>query len=538
MIRRAAAPALLLAILVLLAGLGAWRWRSIRTTPDDAANRGAHEGRGANATAGADALGTADGAASGRAGLATSRSDGRDAGAGDGDGDGAQPTGMIGDAFTLDLSTATPVPLLDRTALLPLTIMSDSDAIDRAIERRAEASTGAASAGTPGARGLSTASAWPAGAAAPTGAPGTPAGRSGTSGVPAGATPVGSRDAAGSAQLGVHADIPADAPAWQRSLLAERVGYGRAATGGLGGRVVRVTTLDDEGDGSIRQALGGSGPRWVVFDVSGVIDLGAPLRVPSDTTLDGRGTYVALQGSGLDIRDVRNVIVSHLVLERGNKDAVSVRARAQDVWLNHLTLRDFTDGLIDVTREATNVTISWCRFEDHEKVMLVGGDGAMPQDAVIRVTMHHNLFDHTGQRQPRLRFGRVHAFNNVLDRWASIGMAANYGGELLVERNVFLAGPDAEEAVRAGAGEDAPGRVRAVGNRLWVPDDTEGALRPATEAEIAARIEQRHPERVFDPAAEYPYRADPAGDTLLARVRAEAGWQPAPPLPSVGAAQR
>ena len=419
--------------------------------------------------------------------------------------------GEIGEAFSFRIPTPTRPPLLDRTALLPLVVTSDREALARALERvrRGTATT------VPG-------SAWPA--PVPTSAAPSPATPT------AGVAPEPDPDPAREAAL---ADLPADTPAWQRTLLTERVGYGRRATGGLGGRVVRVTTLDDEGSGSIREAMETPGPRWVLFDVSGVIRLDGMLRVPSDTTIDGRGTYVAFQGSGLDIRGVRNVIVSHVVLEGGEGDAVSVRARARDVWLHHLTLREFSDGLIDVTREATGVTVSWCRFERHEKVMLVGGDEERPQDHVIRLTLHNNLFDRTGQRQPRLRFGRVHAFGNVLDRWQSIGMAANHGGQLLIERNVFLAGEEAEEAVRAGADEDAPGLVREVGNLLLVEDDA-GDWHPATPAERAQRFETRRAEEVFAPGADYPYRAAPADLALLELVRAEAGWRPLGPLPVEG----
>jgi pectate lyase len=525
-VRRFALPAVALA-LALTATLALWQSRL-----ESPSNDGALGTKSATATA--IALGTAGGANGSR-----EPDDGStgDAPAGDGPsaagdagvaprsiGDEASESteeGTIGEAFSYGGATATPVPLLARTALLPLVVAADAGAIGRALEaaeRAASSGTVGESGGGPGSLGR--------GAAREESGPGEGEGAAPVIASPQTGPGQGPATGADPARVAALAGLPPGVPAWQRELLAERVGFGRGATGGLGGRIVRVTTLDDEDDGSIRAAMAVPGPRWVVFDVSGVIRLDGMLRVPSDTTIDGRGTYIAFQGSGLDIRGVSNVIVSHVVLEAGEGDAISVRARASTVWLNHLTLRDFSDGLVDVTREATDVTVSWCRFEDHEKVMLVGGDGEMPQDAVIRVTMHHNLFDRTGQRQPRLRFGRVHAFNNVLDRWRSIGMAANYGGELLVERNVFVAGERAEEAVRAGADEDAPGRVKTTGNQLLERDGA-GGWRPATAEEVAGRFETRHPERVFDAAAAYPYSAAPADMRLLDRVRAAAGWQPA-----------
>jgi pectate lyase len=59
---------------------------------------------------------------------------------------------------------------------------------------------------------------------------------------------------------------------------------------------------------------------------------------------------------------------------------------------------------------------------------------------VIRVTLHHNYFRRTVQRHPRLRFGKVHAFNNYLYQWKSYGMASCIGAQLLSERNIFEAG--------------------------------------------------------------------------------------------------
>ena len=71
------------------------------------------------------------------------------------------------------------------------------------------------------------------------------------------------------------------------------------------------------------------------------------------------------------------------------------------------------DGLVDVTNESDLVTISWNRFSDHDKTMLVGSsDGATADRGKLRITLHHNLFEDLGQRVPRVRYGQVHVYNN------------------------------------------------------------------------------------------------------------------------------
>jgi pectate lyase len=77
------------------------------------------------------------------------------------------------------------------------------------------------------------------------------------------------------------------------------------------------------------------------------------------------------------------------------------------------------DGALDITRGSDLVTVSWNRFTDHDKTMLIGSTdnpgtpGSPTSDrGKLRVTVHHNLFANVGQRAPRVRFGQVHVYNN------------------------------------------------------------------------------------------------------------------------------
>jgi pectate lyase len=58
--------------------------------------------------------------------------------------------------------------------------------------------------------------------------------------------------------------------------------------------------------------------------------------------------------------------------------------------------------------------VSWCRFQAHDKTMLIGsGDGKTADDGKLRVTLHHNHFHACKERTPRVRFGRVHVASNL-----------------------------------------------------------------------------------------------------------------------------
>ena len=110
-------------------------------------------------------------------------------------------------------------------------------------------------------------------------------------------------------------------------------------------------------------------------------------------------------------------------------DSISLR-NTDHVWIDHNTFVDdetaddklphyfgvlyqVHDGLLDITNASDFVTVSWNRFENHDKVMLIGSsDSASADRGKLNVTLHHNLFEDLGQRVARVRFGKVHIYNN------------------------------------------------------------------------------------------------------------------------------
>jgi pectate lyase len=96
-------------------------------------------------------------------------------------------------------------------------------------------------------------------------------------------------------------------------------GFGTSTPGGRGGREVRVTTLADAGPGSFREAVGASGPRTVVFRVSGLVTLASPITITEPfVTIDGASAPadgVTLRGSDVVVR-THDVVIRHMRFRR------------------------------------------------------------------------------------------------------------------------------------------------------------------------------------------------------------------------------
>ncbi|TGD80899.1 pectate lyase [Hymenobacter wooponensis] len=140
-------------------------------------------------------------------------------------------------------------------------------------------------------------------------------------------------------------------------------GFGRFATGGRGGAVYHVTTLDDAGAGSLREAVSQPG-RTVVFDVGGVIRLKSPLNVAENLHLAGQtapGDGVVVYGDAVSFTNAHNTVVRYLRFRMGHggstgKDAVTI-AEGHDLIFDHVSVSWGQDENFSVTNDARNVTL-------------------------------------------------------------------------------------------------------------------------------------------------------------------------------------
>ncbi|XP_022767470.1 probable pectate lyase 4 isoform X2 [Durio zibethinus] len=203
-----------------------------------------------------------------------------------------------------------------------------------------------------------------------------------------------------------------------RALAGQAEGFGRFAIGGLHGPLYHVTTLADDGPGSLRDGCRRKEPLWIVFEVSGTINLSSYLNVSSYKTIDGRGQRIKLMGKGLRLKECEHIIICNLEFEGGrgpDVDGIQIKPNSKHIWIDRCSLRDYDDGLIDITRQSTDITVSRCHFSQHDKTMLIGADPSHVGDRCIRVTIHHCFFDGTRQRHPRVRFGKIYSQCNIYE---------------------------------------------------------------------------------------------------------------------------
>ena len=290
------------------------------------------------------------------------------------------------------------------------------------------------------------------------------------------------------------------------TILSEREGFGRNATGGEAGPITTVTNLNNRGEGSLREAVSLPGPRWIVFEpgLSGSIQLASALEVEGDKTIDGRGADITISGQTLELYS-DNVIVTHLKFRGSSNDAIRVGRGSRDLWIHRNSLSRAGDGLIDVIEGSSDVTISWNIFSDHGKTLLLGRDQEQAAE-VTTVSLHHNVFQATEERNPKMNRGKVHSYNNYLVNWRYVGAYAEAGGEIYSEANIYEAG---DKKRTSNYETENPGYLRSVNDLMQ-----NGAFHRAI-----------NPENVFVPSSFYAYNVDKADEALKATLLRDAGWQ-------------
>ncbi len=282
-------------------------------------------------------------------------------------------------------------------------------------------------------------------------------------------------------------------------------------TGGAGGSTVTVDTTAE-----FLGAIAQSGP--LIIHVSGMISLPGPMHdVTSDKSIIGLGATAGLTGGGLNIglpldddivsppaNAVKNVIIRNISITNCPDDCINVQMFSHHIWIDHNTLSNQVDGALDIKRGSSYVTVSWNRFHNSDKNSLVGHDDSNGAQDIgrLKITYHHNFFDGSAQRNPRVRFGEpVHLYNNYFLHITGYGIASQMNAGVLVENNYF---DDVEKPTRNDVGGSA-GRIVARDN---INVNTEDPIVTSGSVEEARNY--------------YSYNLDPAA-TVPALVSANAG---------------
>lgn len=252
-------------------------------------------------------------------------------------------------------------------------------------------------------------------------------------------------------------------------------GAGKFTKGGRGGDVYHVTSLEDEGKGSLRQGIETiSGPRTIVFDVAGTIRLKSKLGIKnvSHLTIAGQTSPekgITIADYPIEIHDSKHIIVRFLRIRLGDEnkppksglDCIEVNYD-EGIILDHLSLSWGIDGNGDF-RGLKNVTLQWMIFSEalnnslHEK----GPHGMCSsfRNPKGKATIHHNIYASSRNRHPSISGGSdVTEFCNNIDyNWHN---SNNISGEQInVLGNYYKAGPSMAEGIlpiQFKEGKDTP----------------------------------------------------------------------------------
>ena len=226
-------------------------------------------------------------------------------------------------------------------------------------------------------------------------------------------------------------------------------GFGQFASGGRSGEMFHVTTLDDSGAGSFRDAV--SKPnRVVVFDVGGIIRLKSNVAVSSDVSLLGQtapGEGVMLYGRSVSFSGQSNVIVRYLRFREGiagdkGKCSVNISGGSRMIF-DHCSIEWGRWDCLGLTQGSHDITFQHC----------IIGEGIDPQrfgslsDSVTNITYTHNLWINNQSRNPKVK-GRIQYVNNVVYNWGVTGLVGGHSGAdhfLDAVGNYFIAGPSSNQ---------------------------------------------------------------------------------------------
>ena len=256
-------------------------------------------------------------------------------------------------------------------------------------------------------------------------------------------------------------------------------GGGMYTTGGRGGKVLHVTTLEDTGsEGSLRWAVNQSGARTVVFDVAGIIELKSDLKISKgDLTIAGQtapGDGICLKNYTVNLQ-ASNIIIRFVRFRLGDEapwTAAEIEAGKADgedcIWGRYLDniILDHCSMSWSVDEAASfygneNFTLQWCLIAESMKNCRLHTKGSHGYGGLWggkNASFHHNILAHHDSRNARIdhphiyenhkdpaRRGNVDLRNNVIYNWGNNSTYGGEGGHFNLVNNYYKKGPSSQD---------------------------------------------------------------------------------------------
>ena len=176
-------------------------------------------------------------------------------------------------------------------------------------------------------------------------------------------------------------------------------------------------------------------------DMSSAYALG--VKDASNVTIEGVGEDATLYYAGLAAFKCKDIEFRNLGLMLWGDDGVSIKETV-GAWIHHLDIfygnpgsaadQKKGDGSMDLKDDSQFVTMDNIHFWDSGKMSLCG---MKSETGPNWITYHHNWFDHSDSRHPRIRTMTVHVYNNYYDGNSKYGVGAAYQSNAFVEYNYF-----------------------------------------------------------------------------------------------------
>ena len=167
----------------------------------------------------------------------------------------------------------------------------------------------------------------------------------------------------------------------------------------------------------------------------------------SSITLEGVGTDAVANGWGIRIKTASNIEIRNLgfmLTDAAEGDNVGLQQANDHIWVHNCDLfygspggdadQIKGDGAMDC-KKSTYVTFSYNHFWDSGKCNLLGlSEGTT---SGLYITYHHNWYDHSDSRHPRVRYYSAHVYNNYYDGNSKYGAGSTLGSSVFMEGNFF-----------------------------------------------------------------------------------------------------